>query len=469
MKTKQILTGLLGLIILVVAAAAFFSGDFVFGSLVMATPFVAPIIKAESISDSSALATELNNVFSKMTEAMKSAIEAEYKEKGAISLTDLDAKLKKLGIEDTTLKAVDDALKAHGLKLEQMQVSNTQKSGLKSMIKTAFSQTGLAESILKAFENHSQIDITKAVGTITTGQVTTDTGGNAIMDMLNADEIMDLRLSTPFIEEFANTGNTSKPVYSYVDYVPGEGDVNFIAEGNEKPQLDLDITVKTEAPVKAAGYEILTEESIQDIPRLESNARGLLFKKYLLKRQNGILFGDGIGANPLGITNIAAAFNPASWTGKKVKNPNLYDTIVAAANQIFTTVSYTDDVEYYPNVCFVNAGDFSAWKLEKDLQGGYLFPSVQMFNDQKLDGIRIVPKTKIPAGKILIGDFTKLNIIDYVAYSVRIGWINDQFIKNLFTMLGEGRFFVYVKNLDQRAFLYDDIDNIIAGIEEVQA
>jgi hypothetical protein len=36
-------------------------------------------------------------------------------------------------------------------------------------------------------------------------------------------------------------------------------------------------------------------------------------------------------------------------------------------------------------------------------------------------------------------------------------------------MLGEGRFFVFVKNLDQRAFIYDDIDNIIAGIEEVVA
>lgn len=34
-----------------------------------------------------------------------------------------------------------------------------------------------------------------------------------------------------------------------------------------------------------------------------------------------------------------------------------------------------------------------------------------------------------------MGDFMKLNIVDYVRYSVRIGWINDQFIKNLFTML----------------------------------
>ena len=34
-------------------------------------------------------------------------------------------------------------------------------------------------------------------------------------------------------------------------------------------------------------------------------------------------------------------------------------------------------------------------------------------------------------------------------------------------MLGEGRFYVFVKNLDQRAFVYDDITNVITGIEEV--
>ena len=470
MRTKKILTGLLGLILIIVAAAAFFSGDYTFGSLLLAAPLVLPVIKAESISDSEALAKELNDVFGKMSASLKQSIAEEYKEKGAITLTELDAKLKKLGIDETVIKNLTDSISDVDIKIQGLNSGNSKSLGFKDSIAKAFAAEGLAAKIADVFAKGSgMIDVTKVVGNITTGQVTTDTGGNALLDMLNGDEIMDIRLTTPFIEEFANTGKTSKPVYSYVDYIPGEGDVAFIAEGYEKPQLDLDITVNTEAPKKAAGYEILTDEAMQDIPRMESNAKNLLFKKYLLKRQNGILFGDGIGANPLGVTAIASAFNPASWVGAKVKNPNLYDAIVAAANMIYTTVSYTDDVEYFPNVAFVNPGDFSAWKLNKDLQNGYLFPSITMFNNKELDGIKIVPKNKIPAGKILIGDFTKLNIIDYVAYSVRIGWINDQFIKNLFTMLGEGRFFVFVKNLDQRAFIYDDINNIIAGIEDVQA
>lgn len=463
----RIIEGLLMALMIVFIFAAFMNGA-AFVGVSLCT--LIPAVKATDIDDTEKLASELNKIFGSMSTHIKKAIEDEYKAKGALSITEIDAKLKAVGIESSTLKEINDTLIAHGLEMQRLVSGAKDQKGIRAMIKSAFAQEGLAEMIKNAHASQGSglVDVTKAVGTITTGNVTTDTSGNALLDMLNADELMDIRLNTPFIEDFANVSSTSKPVFTYVDYIPGEGDVDFIAQGGEKPQLDLDIQVRTESPVKAAGYEILTEESMTDIPRLESNARNILLKKYILKRQNGILFGDGLGANPTGVTKIAALFNPASWIGPKVKNPNMHDAIIAAANQIYTTVSYTDDVEYYPNVCFVNPGDFAALRLSKDNTGQYIFPSFTLYNDKTIDGIRIVAKNKIPAGKILIGDFMKLNIIDYVAYSVRIGWINDQFIKNLFTMLGEGRFFTFVKQLDQRAFIYDDIANILTGIEEIQ-
>jgi len=471
MKTQKIVFALASMLWLLFVAAAFSFGDVGVGLTTIAIPLVVPVIKSADISDTEKLAQELNKVFGELSNSIKAAIADEYKEKGAMSLVDIDAKLKKLGIEEKTLADITSALELQSLAIEKGKSSDAAKFTLAGMMKTAFAQEGLLDQIKQAFDKQGNglVDVTKQVGNITTGQVTTDTGGNALLDMLNADEIADIRLSMPFIEDFSNVSNTSKPVFTYVDYIPGEGDVAFLAEGTEKAQIDLDIQVKTVAPVKAAGYEILTEESITDIPRLESNARGILFRKYLLKRQNGILFGDGIGANPTGVTKIASLFNPATWVGEKVKNPNLHDVIIALANQIYTTLSYTDDVEYFPNVVFVNPADFAALRISKDANGQYLFPSFTIFNDKTIDGMRVVAKNKIPAGKILIGDFKKLNIVDYVAYSVRIGWINDQFIKNLFTMLGEGRFFVYVKSLDQRAFVYDDITNVVAGIEEVIA
>lgn len=466
MKTQKIFKGILKMLLGVLGLALLFSGGFVIGGLLIAAPPIVAQIKGADIGDPDGLAAELNRVFNDMSKNLKSAIAEEYKEKGVLDMAQLDQKLKSLGLEVDVLKDINEIIENHALEIEKSKERATVASGLKGFIKKAFSQEGLAAQIeaAAASKNSPDIDVTKAVGVITTGSVTTSTGGDALLDMLNADDIMDIRLRQPFIEEFSNTGNTSKPVYTYVDYLPGEGDIDFIAEGGIKPQLDLDITVETETPVKAAGYEVLTEEAVTDIPRMEANARGLLFKKYLLKRQNGILFGDGIAPNPLGITNIAAAFNPATWTGAVVVAPNLYDVIVAVANQIYTTFSYTDDVEYYPNVCFLNPADVADWKVTKDGNDQYLFPTININKEQSISGIRVIPKNEIPAGYILMGDFTKLNIIDYIAYSVRMGWVNDQFIKNLFSMLGEGRFFVYVKNLDQRAFVYDTIANVVTGI-----
>lgn len=466
--SRKIFMGILVVLWVAFAATFFVSGAGLGGFIIMAPMVLAvPKIKSAAIGDTDSLANELNSVFDTFAENIKKVIADEYNSKGAMTIEDLDKKLKDVGIEPTTLKTINDILEKHGLEIERNRGEGGAKVGLFQQITKAFHVDGIVEKIKQAYESHGAVEIFKAVGNVTTGNVTTDTGGNALLDMLNADEINDIQLRTPFIEEFANVSSTNKPVYTYVDYIPGEGDVDFIGEGGEKPQLDLDVTVKTEAPVKAAGYEILTEEAITDVPRMDYNARSLLFRKYLLKRQNGILFGTGLNDEPLGVTSIASAFNPLTWVSDKIKNPNLYDVIVALANQIFTTTSYTDDVEYYPNVAFVNPADFAGMKLAKDAKGQYLFPTITLLNGKEIDGIRIVPKNKIPAGKILMGDFTKLNIIDYIAYSVRFGWINDQFIKNLFTMLGEGRFYVFVKNLDQRAFVYDDITNVITGIEEV--
>jgi len=75
-----------------------------------------------------------------------------------------------------------------------------------------------------------------------------------------------------------------------------------------------------------------------------------------------------------------------------------------------------------------------------------------------------MPFYKIPAGKVFVADMSKLNVSNYVPYTVRIGWINDQLITNQFTMVGESRFHSFVKKLDEAAFIYDDIATIETAI-----
>ena len=81
-----------------------------------------------------------------------------------------------------------------------------------------------------------------------------------------------------------------------------------------------------------------------------------------------------------------------------------------------------------------------------------------------IGGLVIKPEETIPAGKIFVGDLDKYNITNYLPYTVKIGWINDDFIKNMFVILGESRFHAFVKKLDQQAFIYDDFATIKTAI-----
>jgi HK97 family phage major capsid protein len=359
-----------------------------------------------------------------------------------------------------------ETMKQEHLKLKNdLSKRNTRtKKTLKGEIQKSFRKEETIKELERVARQKSgmvELFSTKEVGPVLTTGVTTDTGGNALLDLINADDLKGLNLRDPFVEQFATVTRSSKPVYTYADYIPKEGSVTFKGEGGTKTQLDLKVEVKTVTPKKAAGYMIHSTEVIQDVPRMESESRTLLLKKYLLKRQNGILFGDGNNDTPVGVTGVAKAFNPTSWTGDATLD-NLHDKIIAAANQIYMADNYDDEVQNFPNVAFVNPADFADLRVTKAQDSGiYLFPAFTLFNERAIDGIAVVPKKEIPSGKLLIGDFTKLNIVNYIDYTVSMGWINDQFIKNLFTMVGEGRFYTIVRELDEIAFIYDDLSNIV--------
>lgn len=327
--------------------------------------------------------------------------------------------------------------------------------------------------------------VNKVVGTILTTAVTTDSGGNALLDLMSVDDLRGVNIQDPFIETFSNVLRTSRPVYSYADYVSKDGDAAFTAENAAKSQIDLKVQVKTVGPKKVTGYSTMSNESIDDIPRMQSEAMSYILRKVLLKRQAKILFGTGAGSDPIGVAGIAKTYNNAGLLdhqgnaltdstslilqaqGTGVQAPNLYDVIQACALQIYQTANFIDEQEYYPNLVIINPADLALLKLKKNGFNQYLFPEL-VFNNGvgpvKIGNLSVIGKAQIVPGKIMIGDFTRLNIINYIDYSIRLGWINDNLINNLVTMVGESRFFTVVRSLDQNAFIYDDIATIIGKI-----
>lgn len=335
-----------------------------------------------------------------------------------------------------------------------------------------------AEQLTKAIkENHEKIkEISKAgsgVVEITlkaVADITTASGVNTAPPAITGTQqapLQNVNLREMGILPLTNNFNTTLAAYPYTEAKPKDGDYAFLAEGAVKPQIDFSWETNYAKPVKVAAWERLTEESVQDVAGLESVARDFLFKKHNLKKSKGILSGDGIDQNPKGATTYGRVFS-AGPLALAVVSPNFMDVVNACITDIYTTHNYQDEMPYMANLVLVNPSDFYIQLVSaKDLNGLPLYPQAGLFNQVVIGGVTIVPEESIPAGKIFVCDMTKYNTTNYMPYTVKIGWVNDDFIKNQFVILGESRFHAFVKKLDEQAFIYDDIATIKTAITKV--
>ena len=332
-----------------------------------------------------------------------------------------------------------------------------------------------AEQLTKAIkENHEKIkEISKAgsgVVEITlkaVADITTANGVNTSPPAITGTQqapLQNVNLREMGILPLTNNFNTSLAAYPYTEAKPKDGDYAFLAEGAIKPQIDFSWETNYAKPVKVAAWERLTEESVQDVAGLESVARDFLFKKHNLKKSKGILSGDGIAPNPKGATTYGRVFS-AGPLALAVVSPNFMDVVNACITDIYTTHNYQDEMPYMANLVLVNPSDFYIQLVSaKDSNGLPLYPQAGLFNQVVIGGVTIVPEESIPAGKIFVCDMTKYNTTNYMPYTVKIGWVNDDFIKNQFVILGESRFHAFVKKLDEQAFIYDTIATIKTAI-----
>ena len=395
----------------------------------------------------------------------------------AMSAQELDAykKLEKAHEKAEADKAVKEAVeKATEPLVKELKAVQEDFMSLKEQATDKVLES-YAEQLTKAIkENHEKIkEISKAgsgVVEITlkaVADITTANGVNTSPPAITGTQqapLQNVNLREMGILPLTNNFNTSLAAYPYTEAKPKDGDYAFLAEGAIKPQIDFSWETNYAKPVKVAAWERLTEESVQDVAGLESVARDFLFKKHNLKKSKGILSGDGIAPNPKGATTYGRVFS-AGPLALAVVSPNFMDVVNACITDIYTTHNYQDEMPYMANLVLVNPSDFYIQLVSaKDLNGLPLYPQAGLFNQVVIGGVTIVPEESIPAGKIFVCDMTKYNTTNYMPYTVKIGWVNDDFIKNQFVILGESRFHAFVKKLDEQAFIYDTIATIKTAI-----
>jgi len=258
----------------------------------------------------------------------------------------------------------------------------------------------------------------------------------------------------PTFWEYLPKGRTSSAAYVWVNKKNPQGAAGFIAPGVLKPGLSFELATEISNAKKIAASEKVAMELLNDIEGMTSFLEQELWYQ-VRQKANAELLTTGPLANatrPASIKNLSTGYTLANAV--KTVNPNNWDVLRAVRAQI-TSGNLEGQV-----TCFVNPIDKANMDLTKAISQG------QYLTAPNLDVI-VVEDNNIPVGYFQAAILANYRVLMYEDYKVTFGWENDDFTKNLTTVLGEMRLHQFMKENHTGSFVYDSFDNVKAAIEQV--
>lgn len=233
-----------------------------------------------------------------------------------------------------------------------------------------------------------------------------------------------------------------------LEYVQEEGFTNSaapVAEGAAKPESDIQLDLKTTGAKVIAHWMKASRQALDDVSQLRSMIDQRLLYGLAYAEENELLNGDGTGQHLSGLisnaTAYSAEFTPASASA--------IDTMRLAMLQAALA-------EYPATGHVMHPTDWARIELTKDAEGRYIIGNPQGTLSPTLWGLPVVATQAISADKFLTGAFMLgAQIFDRWQARVEVGYVNDDFTKNLVTILAEERLALAVYRPE--AFIYGDL------------
>lgn len=251
----------------------------------------------------------------------------------------------------------------------------------------------------------------------------------------------------PFLRQIVNAGVTLSKYITYIEQANPDGGADMTAEGAQKNQADFDLVERQAVTQKVTAFIKVSKEMIQDLPFMQREINTELMELVALKLDSQILSGDGTGNNLVGILQNAVTF---SATGFALSIPfaNELDVLRVSIQQVETALFEVNYIIMHPT-------DIAKFDVTKTSTGEYTMPMIytDVNGVKRYNGIEIISNTGMAVGTYLVGDFTKSNLRVREDMNIQVGYVNDDFTKNLFTVLCEARATHYVKTNHYGAFV----------------
>lgn len=268
------------------------------------------------------------------------------------------------------------------------------------------------------------------------------------------------RISRPIrrIREISNVGSTTSKFVTYIqqtqNVTPGAEESLWVNEAGPKFNGEVKYEEVSEEVKKVAAYIKVSKEMLADLSFVRSEINTELMEA--IEQNIDLSLVNGAGGNDLnGLLSYAPAFSAGSFANA-VPAANISDLIRIAKAQI-------QAANFEPTHVVLNPEDVAKIELTKASDGAYTYPAFWDAN-MRVAGLVVVSSNNITAGTMVVGDFSKFNIKFREDMNMSVGYENDDFTRNMVTILCEARLVSYVKGNDYNAFVQSDITTDIAAI-----
>jgi len=368
--------------------------------------------------------------------ALKSAIEQGVSDK----IEGLKSELNSLN--DKRTSAITKALEAQGVAIERMSTQASAQSKGSLLAEKSEQLKGLKAN------GSGKVLVEKAM---TIGASTNYTQGYVDPTVTTTPQ------RRPFIQglltsrTLAGTGNVI-----YFEQTNPTGGADVTGEGLLKNTSDWELLEVNKPARKVTAFTKASMELMDDIPFMESLINDDLAKQVALKVDQQILLGTGAGNQLTGIFTSASAFAAGSFA-VNVVDANRYDVLAIAVSQVYAN-------NFVPNYILLNPIDVAQMDVTKTAGGEYVLPAFVSRDGREVKSTPIILNNGIPAGEYMVMDSTAGEVYTRGSLNISVGFENDDFTKNMVTVLAEWRGLSVVKSNNVGAFVKGTFATDIAAI-----
>lgn len=228
-------------------------------------------------------------------------------------------------------------------------------------------------------------------------------------------------------------GQTSSNQIEYTQELAFTNNSAEKAEGTAKPESDLTFKLVQESVRTIAHFIKLSKQVLDDAPMLEGYVNRRMIHGVQRRMQFQILRGNGTSPNIAGLTASGrhTAFTPT--TGELA-----LDSINRAKYSVI-------GADYSPNVVILNPADWGSIERAKTTDGGYVLGDgaavTYLANGMipQVWGMTVITSNDVAAGTFFVLDTNAIEMFNRESVTVELGFVNDDFTKNLVTLRAEMR------------------------------